>query len=127
MGRTRKTSLTEGPPRRRARPRPRSPRTPAGTRAGRGPAPPGRRGPAHAPRRRPRAAPHRWALQAAVAPSPGRVTLLRQGGGHLGHADAAPDLLAPACARHAAGGPAVEHDLAAFGRNDAVLHLEAHK
>src|SRR5439155_10469348 len=36
-----------------------------------------------------------------------------------------PDLVAPARARHAPGRAAVEHDLAALGGNDAVLHLEA--
>src|SRR5205814_3213303 len=53
------------------------------------------------------------------------AALFPQGSRHPGHADGAADLLAPARARHAPGGAAVEHDLAAFGGNDAVLHLEA--
>ena len=51
--------------------------------------------------------------------------LLGEVGRHPGHADRLAEVVAPARARHAAAGAAVDDDLAALERHDAVLHLEA--
>src|SRR5439155_9370266 len=53
--------------------------------------------------------------------------LLRQLGRDPGEADRPADLRAPARARHATGRPAVDDDLTALERDDAVRHLEAHE